>query len=156
MENNNRFSVMLLEKDVLEYHNYKTKYNEYYEKCANCSIKEKEELEKKKKYWYNRYIKKMKYLEENYRKTNVYTQYHAQLENGYLPQDPIRPPRYLPTRTEEEREIQEIPVAQPVLVTQVERLNNDNEPSAPSLEEENNHVFWEYQNNHFPVRERCS
>lgn len=81
MENNNRFSVMLLEKDVLEYHNYKTKYNEYYEKCANCSFKEKEELEKKKKYWYNRYIKKMKYLEENYRKTNVYTQYHAQLEN---------------------------------------------------------------------------
>ena len=81
MENNNRFSVMLLEKDVLEYNNYKTKYNEYYEKCANCSFKEKEELEKKKKYWYNRYIKKMKYLEENYRKTNVYTQYHAQLEN---------------------------------------------------------------------------
>ena len=80
MENNNRFSVMLLEKDVLEYHNYKTKYNEYYEKCANCSFKEKEELEKKKKYWYNRYIKKMKYLEENYRKTNVYTQYHAQLD----------------------------------------------------------------------------
>ena len=81
MENNNRFSVMLLEKDVLEYHNFKNKYNEFYELCANCSLKEKEDFEKKKNYWYKRYIGKMKYLEENYRKTNVYTRYHAQLEN---------------------------------------------------------------------------
>ena len=25
----------------------------------------------------------MKYLEENYRKTNIYTPYHSQLEHGY-------------------------------------------------------------------------
>jgi len=85
MENNNnnsnRFSIMLLEKDVLEYHNFKNKYNEFDQKCANCSFEEKEDLEKKKKYWYKRYMGRMKYLEENYRKTNVYTRYHAQLEN---------------------------------------------------------------------------
>jgi hypothetical protein len=30
--NNNRFSILILEKDVLEYNYYKTKFNEYAEK----------------------------------------------------------------------------------------------------------------------------
>lgn len=148
MANNNRFSIMILEKDVLEYHNFKNKFKEFERLCSNCSYKEREELEKKKKYWYNRYIKKMKYLEENYRKTNVYTRYHAQLESGYRPHDPIRPPRYLPPLIEEDNEFQEIPVAEPILATRVERLNENNQPSAPMLIEENEHVFWTYRNNH--------
>ena len=31
-------------------------------------------------YWYKKYIGKMKYIEDNYRKTNIYTEYHAKLE----------------------------------------------------------------------------
>tara|TARA_B110000967_G_C18825889_1_gene531354 strand:+ start:184 stop:615 length:432 start_codon:yes stop_codon:yes gene_type:complete len=82
---NNRFSVFLLEKDVLEYHNAKNKYNEYDEQYHSCTIESKDEYKQKKSYWYKKYISKMKYLEENYRKTNVYTQYHSQLEHGYVP-----------------------------------------------------------------------
>jgi len=94
---NNRFSVLLLEKDVLEYHNAKNKYNEYDEKYHSCSMELKDEYKQKKSYWYKKYISKMKYLEENYRKTNIYTRYHSQLEHGYIPQqvnnyDYSRPP----------------------------------------------------------------
>ena len=84
-QDNNRFSVFLLEKDVLEYHNAKNKYNEYDEQYHSCTIESKDEYKQKKSYWYKKYISKMKYLEENYRKTNVYTQYHSQLEHGYVP-----------------------------------------------------------------------
>tara|TARA_A100001015_G_scaffold296018_1_gene375707 strand:+ start:566 stop:937 length:372 start_codon:yes stop_codon:yes gene_type:complete len=79
--NNNRFSVYLLEKDVLEYVNYKNKYNEFDEKYGTCEYHEKDFYKQKKNFWYKKYIGKMKYLEENYRKTNIYTRYHAQLEN---------------------------------------------------------------------------
>ena len=99
MNQNNRFSVFLLEKDVLEYHDYKVKYNSFNNLFMNCKSYEKKDLEIKKNYWYKKYINKMKYLEENYRKTNVYTRYHAQLEGGYLPNDPVRPPQYLPEAT---------------------------------------------------------
>ena len=79
---NDRFSVMLLEQDVLEYHKNKTKYNEYYELHKNAPIgNEKEELKEKRDYWYNKYMKKMRYLEQNYRKTTIYTDYHRKLEN---------------------------------------------------------------------------
>lgn len=84
-QNNNRFSVFLLEKDVLEYHNAKNKYNEYDEQYHSCPIELKDEYKQKKSYWYKKYISKMKYLEENYRKTNIYTPYHSQLEDGYVP-----------------------------------------------------------------------
>lgn len=84
-QDNNRFSVFLLEKDVLEYVNAKNRYNEYDEKYHSCSIELKDEYKQKKSYWYKKYISKMKYLEENYRKTNIYTQYHSQLEHGYVP-----------------------------------------------------------------------
>lgn len=83
--NNNRFSVLLLEKDVLAYVNAKNKYNEYYEICNTCSPEVREQYKEKKNYWYKKYIYKMRYLEENYRKTHIYTQYHSQLENGYVP-----------------------------------------------------------------------
>ena len=85
-QDNNRFSVFLLEKDVLEYHNAKNKYNEYDEQYHSCPIECKDEYKQKKSYWYKKYISKLKYLEENYRKTNVYTRYHSQLEHGYVPQ----------------------------------------------------------------------
>jgi len=83
-QNNNRFSVFLLEKDVLEYHNAKNKYNEYDEQYHSCPMELKDEYKQKKSYWYKKYISKMKYLEENYRKTNIYTPYHSQLEQGYV------------------------------------------------------------------------
>ena len=83
--NNNRFSVLLLEKDVLAYVNAKNKYNEYYEICNTCSPEIREQYREKKDYWYRKYIYKMRYLEENYRKTHIYTQYQSQLENGYVP-----------------------------------------------------------------------
>ena len=83
----NRFSVLLLEKDVLAYVNAKDKYNEYDEKYHNCTPDIRDELKEKKDFWYRKYISKMKYLEENYRKTNIYTRYHSQLEEGYVPKN---------------------------------------------------------------------
>ena len=35
MDNNNRFSILILEKDVLEYIYYKTKFNEFTEKVKS-------------------------------------------------------------------------------------------------------------------------
>lgn len=78
---NDRFSIMILEQDVLEYHNNKLKYNEYYELHKNAHFIEKEELKNKRDYWYNKYINKMRYLEQTYRKTSIYTDYHKNLEN---------------------------------------------------------------------------
>ena len=75
-----RFSIMNLEKDVLEYHNYKKKYNEYYEKHKDADFSTKDNLKIKRDYWYKLYINKMRYLERNYRKTNIYTDYHKKLE----------------------------------------------------------------------------
>ena len=82
---NDRFSVMILEQDVLEYHNYKQKYNDYYEQHKNASFENKAELKEKRDYWYNKYINKMRYLEKNYRKTTIYTDYHRKLENKLRP-----------------------------------------------------------------------
>ena len=57
-QDNNRFSVFLLEKDVLEYHNAKNKYNEYDEQYHSCPIECKDEYKQKKGYWYKKYISK--------------------------------------------------------------------------------------------------
>lgn len=75
----------------------------------------------------------MKYLEENYRKTNIYTRYHAQLESGYKPQNPVRPPVSLPPIAA--RLEQEVTVAEPIVATVVEPVDNIVLPSAPILEE---------------------
>ena len=79
---NDRFSIMILEQDVLEYHDYKTKYNNYYKlhESALPSLG-KNQLKETRDYWYTKYINKMRYLERNYRKTTIYTNYHQQLEN---------------------------------------------------------------------------
>jgi hypothetical protein len=88
MENNNmennRFSILILEKDVLEYNYYKTKYNEFESitKPRWYNIFNTKQKQEEKMYWYNKYIGKMKYIEENYRKTNIYTQYHSNIENN--------------------------------------------------------------------------
>jgi hypothetical protein len=81
---NNRFSILILEKDVLEYNYYKTKYNEFESitKVRWYNIFNKKQKQEEKMYWYNKYIGKMKYIEENYRKTNIYTQYHSNIENN--------------------------------------------------------------------------
>ena len=128
-----RFSVLLLEKDVLEYHNYKLKYNDYEQQLRNCHHRIREDIKTKRDYYYKKYISKMKYLEENYRKTNIYTRYHAQLESGYKPQNPVRPPVSLPPIAA--RLEQEVTVVEPIVATAVEPVDNIVLPSAPILEE---------------------
>ena len=128
-----RFSVLLLEKDVLEYHNYKLKYNEYDERLHHCHPRTRDDVKTKRDYYYKKYISKMKYLEENYRKTNIYTRYHAQLESGYKPQNPVRPPVSLPPIAA--RLEQEVTVVEPIVATAVEPVDNIVLPSAPILEE---------------------
>ena len=64
MGNENRFSVYLLEKDVMEYVNAKNNYNKYDEQYSICEPTEKEENKRKKSFWYKKYLSKMKYLEE--------------------------------------------------------------------------------------------
>ncbi len=82
---NNRFSILILEKDVLEYNHYKQKFNEFDSKtrsiwCIFNKFCNKSKIQDEKMYWYKKYIGKMKYIEENYRKTNIYTEYHSKLE----------------------------------------------------------------------------
>lgn len=81
MDFQERFSILQLEKDVLEYILYKEKYQYLETKLHTCygNMFKKYYKEKKNKY-YLLYINKMKYLEENYRKTKIYTDYHRQLE----------------------------------------------------------------------------
>jgi hypothetical protein len=92
MNNENRFSVLILENDVLEYNHFKAKYEEFC-RLSNTSFKGfffKTYYKEQKMIWYNKYIKKMSYLETRYRKTNIYTKYHEQLETPYLlDQEPI-------------------------------------------------------------------
>jgi hypothetical protein len=81
MDDNNRFSILILEKDVLEYNHYRQKFNEFDSKTrSKWYIFNKSLIQDKKMYWYKKYIGKMKYIEDNYRKTNIYTEYHAKLE----------------------------------------------------------------------------
>lgn len=86
MDNSNRFSVMILEKDVLEYNHFKSKYNEFEEllKTNFRGFFFKNYYQNQKMLWYNKYIKKMSFLEKHYRTTHVYTGYHKQLEDPYL------------------------------------------------------------------------
>lgn len=88
IDDKNRFSVFLLENDVAEYIHYKKKYNDYHLKLFDkrlstlpARIIRNKLYIKKHKMYYDKYIKKMKYLEEHYRSINNYTNYHAQLEN---------------------------------------------------------------------------
>ena len=85
MDGEDRFSIVVLEKDVLEYNYFKTKFKKYeYKLNTFCGKMRKNYNNGRKMFYYNKYIKKMKYLEENYRKTHVYTDYHKQLETPYL------------------------------------------------------------------------
>jgi hypothetical protein len=92
MNNEDRFSVLLLEKDVLEYNLFKSQYEEF-ERLSKTTFRGffyKNYYREQKIFWYNKYIKKMSYLESRYRKTKVYTKYHQQLETPYLlDQDPV-------------------------------------------------------------------
>jgi hypothetical protein len=80
IDEDKRFSIVNLEKDVNEYMNYRSKYYFYNKKLKKPFIIRRRTYKKKEKQYYNLYIKKMKYLEETYRRTNNYTKYHAQLE----------------------------------------------------------------------------
>lgn len=92
MDDESRFSVFVLEKDVLEYNHFKAKYEEF-DALSKTKIKGflyKNYYKDQKMFWYNKYIKKMSYLEKRYRKTNVYTKYHEQMETPYLlDQEPV-------------------------------------------------------------------
>ena len=92
MSDKNRFSVFILEKDVLEYNYFKNKFNEYDNKTKAWwrKVFYKESDEKNKMDFYDKYISKMKYLEKHYRKTNVYTKYHAEIEQPYLREEPVQ------------------------------------------------------------------
>lgn len=84
-----RFSVFLLERDVLEYVRYKNKYNYYFHKNTKMTTPShlfvypfmKKKYQSREKYYYQKYIQKMHHLETHYRKINIYTQFHSQLEN---------------------------------------------------------------------------
>ena len=80
IDEDKRFSIVNLEKDVNEYMNYRSKYYFYNNKLKKSFIIRRRKYKKKEKKYYNHYINKMKYLEETYRRTNNYTKYHAQLE----------------------------------------------------------------------------
>lgn len=80
IDEDKRFSIVNLEKDVSEYMNYRSKYYFYNNKLKNSFLIRRRTYKKKEKQYYNLYINKMKYLEETYRRTNNYTNYHAQLE----------------------------------------------------------------------------
>lgn len=78
MNNTYRFSILNLEADVLKYHKAKKKCRFYEKICdihlINCLFN------KKKNYYSKKYLKYMRLLEKKYRCTNVYTDYHRQLE----------------------------------------------------------------------------
>ena len=96
MDDTTRFSVLILEKDVLEYKHFKTNFQKY-ETLLNTNFRGfffKNHYQEKKMYWYTKYIQKMRYLEKHYRTTKVYTDYHKQIEgpivHPYLQnQDPV-------------------------------------------------------------------
>ena len=79
---NNRFSVLKLENDVLEYSHLKKKFNFYDNKLKKSCFRRKH-FENKKSFYYKKYISKLSYLEKNYRSINIYTDYHRQLENNF-------------------------------------------------------------------------
>ncbi len=87
MSDENRFSIVLLEKDILEYREFKNKYNIYEKKMRSwLSLIYKSSYEEKRNLYYNKYLKKMRYLERKYRCNNIYTKYHSDLEgNNALP-----------------------------------------------------------------------
>ena len=87
-QNNDRFSILKLERDVCQYIEFKNYYEKYQEKFNN-SFFYKNYYKEKKDYWYNKYITKMKYLEDNYRYINNYTDFHRQLENNCYDNTPV-------------------------------------------------------------------
>lgn len=113
MANENRFSLLQLEKDVLKYVEYRKKYQYFDNKLSEVGSQEEKAMNKENRdYWYNKYIKKMAYLERSYRRTNVYTDYHRQLENPYynLPQVPTHDVGPLPSAPP--APVTDIPVAE--------------------------------------------
>ena len=100
----NRFSVFVLEMDVLSYRKYKIKYQYFSEKYQQLSSlretnkeQERERCRQEMEKWYNLYINKLRYLETNYRKTKIYTKYHDQLENKIVPKSELFDPEEQPT-----------------------------------------------------------
>lgn len=125
----NRFSVSILEKDVMEYHSYKVKYNHYYEKhrliskgCEVHQIPIREKYKQERDKWYGKYISKMRYLEKNYRKSNIYTRYHEQLEQGYSVNAPPEIPMAIAKPISPSRPAYEI--VRPVSLSAPEMIHN--------------------------------
>ena len=122
MANENRFSLLQLEKDVLKYVECRKKYQYFDNKLSVISSQEEKAINKENRdYWYNKYINKMAYLERSYRRTNVYTNYHRQLENqclnyNNLPEVPTHNP--LPTAP---------PIAEVVSVETINKIEEDPE-----------------------------
>lgn len=76
-----RFSILQLERDVLEYIESRDNYREHEQKSrSTLHYFQRKFHTQQKHYWYKKYIRNMHFLEKNYRKTNIYTSYHEQLE----------------------------------------------------------------------------
>ena len=79
----------------------------------------------------------MKYLEENYRKTNIYTKYHAQLENKHIATETIpmavAEPVIQSHSLEEPCQLPCVPTHTPVI------------PSAPPQQEEEEYRPWKWR-----------
>tara|TARA_Y100000992_G_scaffold300197_1_gene268360 strand:- start:1061 stop:1396 length:336 start_codon:yes stop_codon:yes gene_type:complete len=89
-DDNNRFSVLKLENDVKDYMFYKEKFNEYDVKSRNkwnCFFKKR--IMVKRYDYYEKYISKLAYLNNNYRKTKIYTSFHEDLEQPYNRREPV-------------------------------------------------------------------
>jgi len=77
-----RFSVLQLERDVIEYCKYRDKYNFYNYRMNTIgnwfflSTYYKKKVDK----YYNLYIYSLSRLEKKYRHINIYTNYHQNLE----------------------------------------------------------------------------
>jgi hypothetical protein len=97
MDDSNRFSILILEKDVLEYNHFKNKFYEYdsnLKKCHRFLFRKYDQNLKMK--FYEKYINKLKFLEKNYRKTQIYTKYHEDIE---YPHNRIKPVNAYPVHS---------------------------------------------------------
>ena len=71
-------SILQLEEDIMEYRNYREKYNLYFDKSKKpFAFLNKKNIEINIKKYYKKYMNKMQYLERTY----IYTNYDKQLNN---------------------------------------------------------------------------
>tara|TARA_B110000305_G_scaffold106669_2_gene119975 strand:+ start:7749 stop:8045 length:297 start_codon:yes stop_codon:yes gene_type:complete len=87
MNDDTRFSVLLLENDIMELRTFREKLNKH---ANNLNTYKRffflNYYKNKHDYYYHMYIKKLHYIERKYRCTHIYTKYHENLEKKYIPE----------------------------------------------------------------------